>query len=50
MMRILTFSSHSPQPMHNYPLSRLDLAYILADGNLPSSTRLQFYLTEQARG
>ena len=30
--------------------ARLDLAYILADGKLPSSTRLHFYLTEQARG
>jgi len=30
--------------------ARLDLAYILADGNLPSSTRLHFYLSEQARG
>jgi hypothetical protein len=30
--------------------ARLDLAYILADGNRPSSTRLHFYLTEQARG
>jgi hypothetical protein len=27
--------------------ARLDLSYILADGNVPSSTRLHFYLEDQ---
>jgi len=30
--------------------ARLDLSYILADGKVPSSTRLHFYLEEQGRG
>ena len=30
--------------------ARLDLSYVLADGKVPSSTRLHFYIQEQGRG